>query len=416
MLQDSFSGNRGKSFQRVLDMQPKVSRLSMRRNRWLLPVVSVIGIAGLCIPFEDAAGARRNIKPPTAKGDFTDHLATFDSTRWLKADGWKNGAPFANAWLADHINFADGLMDIRLDDEGALGEPYGSGNYQSTGFYGYGCYEASFKPVKSPGVVSSFFTFAGPYDNGGNGLHNEIDIEFLGYDTGFLQTNFWTNDDSYSGGNEHIIVLGFDAVDAFHRYGFKWTATGIRWFVDGIPVYEAADTAANPTPKAEQSLQKIMMNVWPVDSSAAGWAGTFDYPGSPLHGYYQWVRHIAGEDCSLAEAPDPPLPPPSGDPDTMHIAGINLDLNNRATQVIARVSITNGIGQPVADTDVDAVWTGIITGGDGHRTTDDNGIATFYSARTRQSGNLSFCVTGVANGALSYDAAANVETCKVINK
>jgi hypothetical protein len=31
--------------------------------------------------------------------------------------------------------------------------------------------------------VSAFFTFAGPYDNGGNGRHNEIDVEFLGYDT-----------------------------------------------------------------------------------------------------------------------------------------------------------------------------------------------------------------------------------------
>jgi len=100
----------------------------------------------------------------------------------------------SNAWLAENIEFGNGVMDIRLDDQGALGEPYASGNYQSTGFYGYGCYEASFKPVAASGVVSSFFTFAGPFDNGGNGSHNEIDIEFLGFDTRFFQVNWWRND------------------------------------------------------------------------------------------------------------------------------------------------------------------------------------------------------------------------------
>jgi endo-1,3-1,4-beta-glycanase ExoK len=54
--------------------------------------------------------------------------------------------------------------------------------------------------VAESGVVSSFFTFAGPFDNGGNGKHNEIDIEFLRFDTRTFQVNFWTNDDTYAGG------------------------------------------------------------------------------------------------------------------------------------------------------------------------------------------------------------------------
>ena len=367
---------------------------------------------------QDAFGSKRNNKPPKAQDTFTDHLTSYDTARWMKADGWKNGSPFDNAWLADHISFSDGYMDIRLDDQASRGEPYSSGNYQTNGFYGYGCYEASFKPVASSGVVSSFFTFAGPFDNGGNGKHNEIDIEFLGYDTTSFQTNYWTNDDDYTGGHESTVYLGFDAAHEFHRYGFKWTSGGIEWFVDGVPVYAVFDTPADPTPKANESLQKVMMNVWPVDNTAATWAGTFTYPGSPLHGIYDWVRHTAGEDCTIDDAPIPPLPPPppGGDPVVMYIQDIAMSLNKRETQVITRVVVFNGLGEPVPDVTVDGVWSGIITNGDTRRTTDSSGSATFYSARSRDSGDVSFCITDIFGIGLAYDETANAETCDLISK
>lgn len=155
---------------------------------------------------------------------------------------------------------------------------------RSRGFYGHGCFEASFKPIAAAGVVTSFFTFAGPYDNGGNGKHNEIDIEFLGYDTSRVQLNFWTNDDSYASRNEALVDLGFDAAGAFHSYGFKWTSTGIAWYVDGSLVHEVYDRPDNPVPQAGESLHKIMVNAWPVDETAALWARQFSYPGQLLHG------------------------------------------------------------------------------------------------------------------------------------
>ena len=382
---------------------------------FICSILLTICAAAACLSTPDALAARRNAKPPAAQGDFTDLFFSYETAHWLKADGWKNGSPFDNAWLADHIGFSDGLMDIRLDNQASLGEPYSSGNYQTIGFYGYGCYEASFKPVANSGVVSSFFTFAGPYDNGGNGLHNEIDIEFLGYDATFLQTNFWANDDSYAGGNEHLIELGFDASEAFHRYGFKWTSAGIEWFVDGAAVYQVIDSPANPTPKAGDSLQKIMMNVWPVDSTASGWAGTFAYPGSTLHGYYDWVRHIAGEDCSLAEPPSLP-PPPDGDPAAMHVQAIALSLNARKNQVIARVAVVNGLGEAVTGVTVNGAWSGVISNGDTERLTDANGIATFYSGRSNNPGEVTFCVTGMIKSGMSYDAGDNAEDCVLISK
>ncbi len=127
---------------------------------------------------------------PSGGGSFVDDFAGYDASFWTKADGWSNGPPFDNGWQADHIDFDDpGLLTITLDDVASSGEPYTSGEYRTTEYYGYGCYEVRFRPVAEPGVVTAFFTFAGPHDRPkfGNGRHNEIDIEFLGNNTSEVQ-------------------------------------------------------------------------------------------------------------------------------------------------------------------------------------------------------------------------------------
>jgi endo-1,3-1,4-beta-glycanase ExoK len=355
--------------------------------------------------------------PPPAQGSFVDALDGYDTSRWAKADGWTNGSPFDNAWRADHVTFANSQMSIILDDTAYLGEPYSSGEYRTTGFYGYGCYEARFQPIAESGVVTSFFTFAGPYDNGGNGKHNEIDIEFLGYDTTKFQANFWTNDDTYTRGHEHTIYLGFDAAQALHDYGFKWTSTGITWYVDGAAVYSVASTTGDPTPKVTDSLHKIMMNVWPVDSTASGWAGTFIYPGTPLTAKYDWVRYTAGEDCTLGSSPPPsPTPTPGGSPSTMYVHNIVMALASRNAQATAKVTILDGTGLPVSGAVVKGVWSGLVTSGDGSKTTGTDGTALFYSGRSNSPGTFTFCVTSVAKAGMTYDASANGETCDSVSK
>jgi len=377
--------------------------------------LAVILVVAATVTAAPAQSARRPAKPPTAQGTFVDPLDSFDSARWAMADRWTNGSPFDNAWGADHVSFHDGQLDLRLDDDARLGEPYTSGEYRTSGYYGYGCYEAGFRPVAVPGVVTAFFTFAGPYDNGGNGQHNEIDIEFLGTDSRSVQLNYWTNDDAYTLRNEQLIPLPFDAAAGSHAYAFKWTSGGIRWYIDGQLVHEALDSIHNPTPKASESLQKIMVNVWPVDESAAAWAGTFQYPGAPLHALYDWIRYTAGEDCAIAGPPAAP-PPPTGGADAMHVQSIDMALNSRDTQAIARVTVMDGLGRPVPGATVLGAWSGVVTSGDGSRTTDASGLAIFYSGRSRTPGLVGFCVTGITRSGGSYDAAADLETCDAITK
>lgn len=365
--------------------------------------------------------SKRPSKPPPEQDSFADFLDFYDTSRWIKGDGWTNGPPFDNGWSAENALFQGGQLVLLLDDTPSLGEPYTSGHYQTLGFYGYGCYEASFRPVPVSGAVTSFFTFAGPYDNGGNGEHNEIDIEFVGRSfaegRSEVQLNFYTNDDSYASRNEHMHTLPFDPTTGFNRYGFKWTSTGIAWYVNGVEAHAVVDAPDNPTPKASESLQKIMMNLWPVDETAAGWAGTFVYPGEPLAAAYQWVRFIRGEDCDLSSGVNEPEPPPlPEDPSALAVTGISLTLTSRGTQVIARVSVIDATGGAAASATVTGAWSGVITKGDTHRDTDSDGVATFYSARTKASGEVTFCVTDITRTGSSYDEADNIQTCASIVK
>jgi len=363
-----------------------------------------------------AAGKPTPTAPP-AQGSFNDSFDTFDTSRWAKADGWTNGSPFDNAWRADHINFSNSLLTITLDNTAYLGELYSSGEYRTTGFYGYGCYEVRYKPVARPGAVTTFFTFAGPYDNGGNGKHNEIDIEFLGYDTTKFQANFWTNDDTYSNGHEYMVNLEFDASQDFHTYGFKWTSTGIAWYVDGTAVHSVTNTIADPTPKPTESLHKIMLNFWPVDSTASAWAGTFVYPGTPLYAQYDWTRYTTGENCAMGSTPPPTqTPPPGGDPTKMHIASIAMALASRNSQATATVMVVDGVGNPVSGATVTGIWSGLVTTGDGSKTTGTNGSALFYSGRSSSSGTFTFCITSISKSGMTYDAVTNTETCDSISK
>lgn len=254
--------------------------------------------------------------PVTADGtSFSDDMDYYDTGRWEKSDGWTNGPPFAVGWRSDHITYSNGMMTITLDDtscpDGCSDQPYASGELRTSGsdaYYGYGCFESRLKAATGSGLVTAFFTYSkAPYNQppGGNGLHNEIDIEILGKDTTQMQVNFFTNDGE---GHEYIVDLttvepGFDAAADYHNYGFKWTAEGIQWYVDNTLVYSVTNTVDDPTPVVTLTNggpQKIMTNLWAVDASpgAVSWAGAFTYT-EPITASFDWIKYTAGSDCSI---------------------------------------------------------------------------------------------------------------------
>lgn len=213
---------------------------------------------------------------------FSDDLTKLDESRWWLSDGWSNGFPFYSRWDADAVSFNRKGMKITLSPEEKRNENgdlvFSSGELRSQEFFSYGCFEVDMKPIKAPGVVSSFFLFSGPFDkpDDGNGIHNEIDIEFLGSNTNMVQLNFWTDDDAYANSHETIIFLGFDASKSFHRYGIYWGKDFLEWFIDGKSVLKVKNSIYDPIPSVESSRLRVMANVWATDPQISNWAGLFN--------------------------------------------------------------------------------------------------------------------------------------------
>lgn len=196
------------------------------------------------------------------------------------SDGWSNGSMFNCTWRKENVTFNGGKMQLIIDvDDDKTYTPYSGGEYRSKDFYGYGRYEASIKPIKNDGVVSSLFTYTGPSD--GN-QWDEIDIEFLGKDTEKVQFNYFTDGE---GNHEYLHELGFDASEDFHTYAFEWHKDKIVWFVDGEEVYSASDSI----PFTEG---KIMVNAW-NGTGVDGWLNAFDDSSLPLTAEYRWIAFTA---------------------------------------------------------------------------------------------------------------------------
>jgi endo-1,3-1,4-beta-glycanase ExoK len=245
---------------------------------------------------------------PTVVKPAVDEGLEGPSTKWEKADGRANAAPFNAGWHADNISFADGIMTLQLDKQECpqtcSTRPYASGEYRSTERYSYGLFQTRFQAARGDGLVSSFFTYTGEEDK--PATHHEIDIEILGKDPTKLQTNYFT---AGAGDHEMVIDLGFDASQGQHDYAILWAPDSISWYVDGKLVH-SEDGSAGPLPTEPG---QIMVNLWPGVGSDH-WLNHFNYTG-PVQARYDYIRFTPFADLKLPAAPpaaitsQPTLPP-----------------------------------------------------------------------------------------------------------
>ncbi|MEY8800930.1 family 16 glycosylhydrolase [Leisingera sp. XS_AS12] len=183
------------------------------------------------------------------RSDFTIKKPSF-RTRWSRRSvdtGSEDGAVLL--WLAP------ALPEAEKDFVGA--------ELQRQRATRYGRYEVVMTPAQGEGVISSFFTYTGPYF--GN-RHNEIDFEFLGRDT----TKVWVN--RFADGKKlpgQWIELGFDAAADPHLYAIEWAEDSLTWFADGKELLRisAQDTAIPSV------AQKIYLNIWGGAEGQRNWSG-----------------------------------------------------------------------------------------------------------------------------------------------
>lgn len=222
----------------------------------------------------------------TQADGFVEHFDDADyRTRWFVSNFDQRAENFLTAWRHDMVSVV--LPSSKRTGKGALilelepntsgdGKSYYGAEIQRGDNYHYGRYEVFMKAGRGEGIVSSFFTYTGPYFEN---PHDEIDFEFLGRDT----RRVWIN--AFSGGKKmpgEWLELGFDAAAAPHLYSFDWREDSITWYVDGREIYAiTSDTHAIPS-----TPSKIFMNIWAGNVGQVNWLGTVHEGTSSVAEYY----------------------------------------------------------------------------------------------------------------------------------
>lgn len=183
---------------------------------------------------------------------------------WFVSDFNIKKPSFRTGWSRKSVRVKDGALELVLrPSRGQRSKDFVGAELQRRPTSLYGRYEVIMTPARGEGVISSFFTYTGPYFGT---QHDEIDFEFLGRDTTKVWLNRFVDGQKLPG---QWLDLGFDAAEAPHLYAFEWTPEAITWSVDGRELLKvsAEDTALPTTPS------KIYFNIWAGGEKQKDWSG-----------------------------------------------------------------------------------------------------------------------------------------------
>ncbi|RLV93782.1 Extracellular glycosidase UTR2 [Spathaspora sp. JA1] len=172
----------------------------------------------------------------------------------------------------------------------------------STKYLWYGKVGATLKTSRDQGVVSAFILFSDVQD--------EIDYEFVGYDTRTPQSNYYSQGIlNYNNARNSTVN---DTFEYYHVYEFDWSETQIDWSIDGqvVRTLKRSDTWNDTTKKFDfpQTPSRIQISLWPGGDPANGlgtiqWAGgliSWDTPDIKNYGYYYaYIKEFHVEAASL---------------------------------------------------------------------------------------------------------------------
>lgn len=148
---------------------------------------------------------------------------------------------------------------------------------------GHGLYTAKIRTPagNASGLVSSFYLSTGQEGNDPEEQQqqqDEINFEFLGFDTRLVQTNVHVKG---IGNREVVHNLGFNASAMFHEYSIFWSSESIEWYVDGTCVRIMSPKKKlveeeKFDPEWPTRPMYLYASVWNAESIAGGrWAGPY---------------------------------------------------------------------------------------------------------------------------------------------
>ncbi|KAK3123038.1 hypothetical protein QOZ80_8AG0622800 [Eleusine coracana subsp. coracana] len=193
-------------------------------------------------------------------------------------------------WGKEHsFFFMDGNDESGETLALCLDEINGSG-FASKDAYLYGRIDIDIKLVdgNSAGTVSTFYIIPDdvPWEQ-----RDEIDFEFLGNVTGqpyTLHTNIFVN------GVDHRVQqfkLWFDPSADYHTYSIEWNPKHIIFLVDGVPIRDYKNAAAQGKPFPSWQHMRVHGTLWNADDWATrGGRDKTDWKQAPFYAYYRNLR------------------------------------------------------------------------------------------------------------------------------
>lgn len=158
----------------------------------------------------------------------------------------------------------------------------------STKYTWYGRVGATLKTSRDRGVITAFITFSDVQD--------EIDYEFVGYDTKTPQSNYYAQGIlNYTNSRNSTVN---DTFEYYHLYEMDWTEEKIDWIIDGevVRTLKKSDTWNETSERFDypQTPSRIQISLWPGGDPSNG-QGTIDWAGGEIswdtedikkYGYY----------------------------------------------------------------------------------------------------------------------------------
>lgn len=216
-----------------------------------------------------------------------------DESEWYYREGEK--AVCSNN--PDNVTVSDGLLHIALKREDRNGKQYTCGGVISKRTFGYGYYETRAQLWGDQGFHSALWTTGlsdyipdTPEYKGPNNRTNEIDgFEVDSHDPSrFTQVSHWYV--PHHVGNPGRLYHGPDSSDGYHTYGFEWTPTEVRYYIDG---------------KLTQVLPKDgphgLQNVW---LTTLGYTAPVDETNLPGETTWEYFRYYAPVDSAHDQSAD----------------------------------------------------------------------------------------------------------------
>ncbi|EAT83046.1 hypothetical protein HBI56_070470 [Parastagonospora nodorum] len=159
----------------------------------------------------------------------------------------------------------------------------------STHYVWYGKICSKLTTAQGKGVVTAFILMSDVKD--------EIDFEWVGVDTGHVQSNFYSQGvTNYNNGGNLTISSG-NTASTMHEYCLDWKQDSLTWSIDGkdLRTLERKNTWNQTSGRFDypQTPSRIMLSLWPAGLSSNE-KGTIEWAGGEIdwnspymqNGYY----------------------------------------------------------------------------------------------------------------------------------